>query len=109
MSQVYTYNAFGKVRTATLPGDGSIPEYTYTNTYDMAGRIASKTDSLSRQTLYTYDSFGRELTETERKSNGAQSISVTKKYDKTGNLRSVTDPMGTVTSYTYNMSASSTP
>lgn len=97
----FSYNAFGKTRTAVTPGDETIPPNTLLYQYDQMGNLAYVEDSVGKAETYTYDHQGRETSRTEKKSDGSQAITISVRYDVNGNKRYETDGNGVVTEYTY--------
>jgi RHS repeat-associated protein len=100
-TSAFEYNAMGKLRGTTLPGDATIGAYTVAYKYTKTGLPAVQTDSLGKQAIIEYDNQGRVLSTTERTSAGAEAVTVSSRYDKTGNARYVFDGNGNRTENTY--------
>lgn len=103
---IYSYNAFGKVRSETTPGDDSIESNTIKYQYDTMGnlRAVQRKNSTSYDTM-TYiecDNHGRILKKTVESAIGTDSISESYKHDIFGNARFKTDANGNVKEYRYN-------
>jgi large repetitive protein len=127
---LYTYTAFGELRTQQdLEANNSIRR-TVTNTYNNRGLLTGQTEAggtLSRTTGTIYDAFGRATTLTDARGNTvtveydrlgrtvtqtANNVSgrnerVSMAYDAFSRVVSQTDALGRVTSYTHSDSARS--
>jgi RHS Repeat. len=55
----YQYTAFGKLGSATYPGDESIDANVVTYQYDVVGNLKKQIDSMGKKDLYSYDNQGR--------------------------------------------------
>ena len=96
----YSYDLNGNQTKVIEPRGhvaGANPDdYATVSTYDAAGRLLSKTNSLGQSTTYTYDKVGNRLSVTDPRGKVT-----TNTYDGRNRLVSVTAPDGGVTSYTY--------
>jgi RHS repeat-associated protein len=96
----YFYDANGNLIKQVDPRgnvQGANPDdYATTFTYDVAGRVLSKTDPLAHVTSYAYDKVGNRTSVTD-----ALSHTTSYAYDAQSRLTSVTAPDGGVTAYTY--------
>ncbi len=116
----YTYDAFGNLRTVTVPKPDNnthptnVTTYTYdannlyitqvTNAlgfitkyqYDTLGRMQWEEDPLLNRTTYTYDALDRVTQITDPDGNVSSMV-----YDAVGNVTSQTNARGFVTNYTY--------
>lgn len=97
----FEYNALGKVKNATYPGDASISTQTITYQYDALGNLKSAHDSTGTVDLFTYDNQDRELSHTQQAQDGSDAITTSIKYDKNGNKRFVTDGNGNTKENTF--------
>jgi large repetitive protein len=127
---LYTYTAFGELRTQQdLEANNSVRR-TVTNTYDNRGLLTGQTEAggaLSRSMGMIYDAFGRATTRTDARGNtvtlaydrlgrmvsqtannvSGRNESVSVAYDAFGRVVSQTDALGRVTGYTHSDSARS--
>jgi RHS repeat-associated protein len=96
----YEYNAFNKLKKATLPGDESIASSIKIYQYSVNGNVKSEI-GFGRNDLYTYDIQGRDLSHTIQKTDGSEKITTYKSYDLNGNVISAIDGNGVKTVYEY--------
>ncbi|HYO76574.1 MAG TPA: PKD domain-containing protein, partial [Thermoanaerobaculia bacterium] len=89
-SLVYEYNALGRI-VGVFDGTKSTRA-----TYDLAGKLLTKTDWLGRTSTFEYDA--RENLKSEKSADGK---TTTYTYDAANRLSSVTDANSRTTSYTY--------
>ncbi|MCP3939447.1 MAG: hypothetical protein GY708_29220, partial [Actinomycetia bacterium] len=87
----FAYDSLDRVTTTIAP-DGSSNSVTY----DLLGRVTSRTDVLGRVTSMTYDSMGR-LVRTDH----PDGTSETQTYDAEGHLLTQSDRAGRSTTVTY--------
>ena len=88
----------------------------YTNTYDVAGRVVMQTDALGEETTFAWDAATETLTSTDALGHEWQDIFAANRlvarvdplgnrteygYDTNSNLTSVEDPRGNTTTATY--------
>jgi RHS repeat-associated protein len=97
LSTSYTKNAFGDVLTLISPDTGST-----TNTYDNAGNLKTRTDTVGRLATYTYDATNRLKSITYKPSaTGTADETITLTYDAgtngKGHLTGMTDLSGSTT------------
>ncbi|MDD4688790.1 MAG: S8 family serine peptidase [Eubacteriales bacterium] len=97
---LYTYNAFGKVRSITQVGDESIDTYVISYQYDTSGRKCISNSSTGISEITEYDNRGNILKTTLQKSDES-SVVKTWAYDKNGNVRFETDGRENITEYLY--------
>ena len=127
---LYTYTAFGELRTQQdLEANNSVRR-TVTNSYDKRGLLTGQTEAggtLSRSMGVIYDAFGRATTRTDARGNtvtlaydrlgrmvsqtannvSGRNESVSTAYDAFSRVVSQTDALGRVTNYTHSDSARS--
>ena len=96
--------------TATL--DTGVAQRVSRFTYDVAGRMLTKTDSLNRTTTYTYYSatsftglapneIGHTAGDLQSITNAAGHVTTFNEYDLAGRVKKMTDPKGVVTDTVY--------
>jgi RHS repeat-associated protein len=108
----YTYDALGRVVTATMP-DNSVLQTAYhgltvietnalnqtrTVTRNSQGKVVSVTDALAKTMLFAYDAFGNQIRTTDAVGN-----IVTASYDVRGRKVGSSDPDLGFWSYTYDV------
>ena len=89
---LYEYDRYGNVTFIKSTFHQTLGSFTYDN----AGNVLTKTNSLGNTITYTYDSFNRVRTQTDAR-NGVVSFT----YDAKGNLSSVNDQEENITSFVY--------
>ncbi len=92
--ECYTYDAKGNILTAANR------EFSYTFSYDAAGRMLSSTDANGRVLQYTYDNAGRKT-----KITYPEGSVVSYAYDTAGRLATITDGGGRTYANTYDKSS----
>ncbi len=111
----YTYDAFGRLNSVTLPGDDPVRSYTYqrdalgnittaiypdgtpnTYSYDENSNLTTFEDGLDRETTYSYDNLNRLIGILQ-----ADASRISYDYDEFGNLVTFTDPRGNQTLAEY--------
>ncbi|MHB1059638.1 MAG: putative Ig domain-containing protein, partial [Rhodanobacter sp.] len=68
-------------------------------TYDVFGRVASRTDARGSTTIYTYDRLGRQISQSQGVQGAVRTSVAT--YDAYDRVLTQTDAMGQVTAYSY--------
>ncbi|MBC2581762.1 S8 family serine peptidase [Clostridium sp. DJ247] len=83
----YEYNALGKVRKVTYPGDNSIPSNTITYQYDVYGNLKNKADTAGTVDYYNYNSQNKEISHVQYQNGNMSSTGITTStsYDVNGN------------------------
>ncbi len=95
----YSYDAASEQVTATPRSQH--PEEKTSYTYDLAGRLATVTNSMHEATAHGYDPAGRLTSISNLTAWGAVARTRSFGYDPAGNRTSSTDGNGLTTSYTY--------
>jgi YD repeat-containing protein len=104
-----------QVVQATLPSgalDSTVANTTAQYTYNAAGKVLTATDTLNRTTTYTYypstaftgtdpNAVGNTVGDLQSITNPAGFVTTFNSYDKTGRVLKTTDPKGIVTDMTY--------
>jgi RHS repeat-associated protein len=123
----YTYDAMGRVATATPPVNAGTQLVTTTTNYDTGGRLSSVVESAGSNTIrstgFGYDAAGRQTStastvgsstltttltldslgrQTQIATTGTSSDTLSGAYDPTGRLTSISRGSATLTSYAYN-------
>ena len=100
---IYEYNNLGAQRSATYPGDASIPVNTVNYQYDSMGNLRYQKDSLGNVKEYGYDLFGRVLSEKTYGTIGDNTKETENRYlyDLYGNVKYQIDANSTVTKNEY--------
>ena len=99
----YSYNALGKLRETTLPGDATIPAIKTITQYTRTALPSVSWTDAGLLTSFTYDNLGHLLSVSKKDAKGNKTINTFFRYDLHGNLRFATDANGTVTEYTYDV------
>ncbi|WP_051941151.1 RHS repeat-associated core domain-containing protein [Phaeacidiphilus oryzae] len=86
----YTYDARGDQLTQSDSATATLPQHTWTNTYDLLGRKTSSTDPDTGTTTQTFDHAGQLLTTTDQR---GKQISYT--YDAMGRKTAAYDTTST--------------
>jgi RHS repeat-associated protein len=116
VATTYTYDALGRVLTATVGGGTTIHTYTPTGkiatitlprgnvttySYDTLDRLATIQDGLGSTITYTYDSMGNRIREEVKDPGGALQRTVSFQHDVLNRLFRATNPGGSFTEYQY--------
>lgn len=96
----YTYDAYGRVLTQSVPYSGTSPSAVTSTTYDVLGRPLSITPPDNISTSYSYNGLITTVTEPDT-SGGVTTHVTTTTTDERGRTISLVPPTGPSVTYTY--------
>ena len=99
ITATYSYDALGRLTQVSYPSEAPT-QYTYDSCTNGKGRLCQITDP-SGSTKWSYDLHGRVLSKTQ--TSGSLTLITRTSYDSAGQLKTVTTPSGNTITYSYSL------